>query len=338
MLVHDSTPHASASGAANQAGSFISTPMKPALSFAEQVRRMRSHGLVVDDEDEAIHFLSEANYYRIRGYWLTFEHNGKLDAGTTLDDIREVYRLDEELRLWLWAAIGQVEIKARTAFAYHLSMACGPLAHEDQKYFDDQKAHAKTIRSYEREKSRAQRDGVPCVVHNMSKYGDLPLWAAVEIMTMGNVSRLYGNLSDAASYAGGRTVSKAVADEFKIKPYHLKSWLQHLTYVRNLCGYHNRIYNRTVTTRATLLKADSKYQGSKAFPTFLVLMRIYEKLWPKQWERMAQRLGDIVSRHPSVSLRPLGFPEDWKTILSVPSTQERPRPGLLARMKRFLCG
>ena len=54
MLVHDSTPHASASGAANQAGSFISTPMKPALSFAEQVRRMRSHGLVVDDEDEAI--------------------------------------------------------------------------------------------------------------------------------------------------------------------------------------------------------------------------------------------------------------------------------------------
>lgn len=138
------------------------------------------------------------------------------------------------------------------------------------------------------------------------------------------------------SHSRGRTVSKAVADEFKIKPYHLKSWLQHLTYVRNLCGHHNRIYNQTVTTRATLLKADSKYQGSKAFPTFLVLMRIYENLWPKQWERMAQRLGDIVSRHPSVSLRPLGFPEDWKTILSVPSTQERPRPGLLARIKRFL--
>ena len=71
------------------------------------------------------------------------EHDGKIIPGTTLNDIHEIYLLDEGLRLWLWRAIEPVEIKARTAFAYHMSMALGPLAHEDAHNFDDVGAHKK---------------------------------------------------------------------------------------------------------------------------------------------------------------------------------------------------
>ncbi|PWG60466.1 Abi family protein [Bifidobacterium catulorum] len=314
-MIDNSTPHASAHGAANQAGSFSFSPMKPALSYKEQVQRMRSRGLIIDNEDEAVTWLSNLNYYRLRGYWITLEDNGKFLPGTTLTDIQAIYQFDQKLRLWLWHAIGPIEIKARTSFAYHLGRACGPLAHQTPGFFTNVKAHARSMNGYARERARAERDGVPCVVHNLRKYGDLPIWAAVEIMSMGTVSQLYGNLSTRASYPDGMTVSRAIARDFGTKPFLLKSWLRHLTYIRNLCGHHSRIYNRAMTTKATLLKADSRYDGPKAFPTIITLKRIYERLWQREWEDLADQLTGMVEEQPSVPLAPMGFPNGWRTIL-----------------------
>ena len=311
----DSTPHARTSSAANQAGSFSFFPMKPALSYEEQARRMRDRGLVIEDEDEAVAWLSDMNYYRLRGYWITLERDGRFLPGTTLADIQEIYRLDRDLRLWMWHAIGPIEIKARTSFAYHLGRACGPLAHRMPGLFSNGKAHARSMNGYAKELARAERDGVPCVVHNLRKYGDLPVWAAVEIMSMGTVSQLYGNLSDRASYPDGMTVARAIARDFDIKPFLLKSWLRHLTYIRNLCGHHSRIYNRVMTTRATLLRSDSRYDGPKAFATVITLKRMYERLWPDEWVSLSDDLVCLADSHPPVSLDPMGFPDGWRAAI-----------------------
>ncbi|MBL3896592.1 Abi family protein [Bifidobacterium longum] len=311
----NSTPHASVHDTANQAGSFSFSQVKPALSFEQQVELMRSRGLAVDDVDEAIRWLSETNYYRIRGYWLTFERDGRFIQGTTLDDIRDTYRLDAGLRLWLWSAIGPIEIKARTSLAYHMGTACGPLSYTDHEYFSDRRAHDKSMQNFRTERERAMRSKVPCVIHNMRKYGCLPIWAAVEIMSMGTMSRLYGNLADSAEYPDGPTVKEAVAKDFAIKPMYLKSWLQHLTYIRNLCGHHSRIYNRTMTSRARMLRADTRHAGLKAFPTIIVLKRIYERVWPEKWPQMTATLDTLIRKYPGVDLVPLGFPEDWRQII-----------------------
>ncbi|MBW3093069.1 hypothetical protein KIH79_09065, partial [Bifidobacterium sp. 82T10] len=72
----NSTPHARMFDAANQAGSFSFSPMKPALSYTEQVRRLRDRGLIISDESKAVKLLSDTNYYRLRGYWITLEQDG----------------------------------------------------------------------------------------------------------------------------------------------------------------------------------------------------------------------------------------------------------------------
>ncbi len=315
MIAHDSTPHASVSNAANQAGSFHFSDMKEALSLDRQVDRLREHGITVADDDAAAKWLSETNYYRISGYWLTLEHDGKIIPGTTLDDIREIYLLDEGLRSWLWKAIEPIEIKARTTFAYHMSLALGPLSHEDPDNFINAKAHKKSMDSYHRERERALRDGIPCVTHNMNKYGNLPAWAAVEIMSMGTVSRLVGNLAQSATYQDGRSVRDAISDEFGTTYYLLKSWLRHLTYVRNLCGHHNRIYNRSMTTKVTMLKKDLRFNSPKAFPSIITLMRIYENLWPDRWGELATDLVELFDSRPTVDIIPLGFTSDWRQII-----------------------
>ena len=309
-ITDNSTPRACPpSEAANQAGSFHVLMKKP-LSFDGQLDLMIERGLTVRDRDLAIKRLSEVNYYRIRGYWLTYEANGRFRPGTTFEDIWDTYELDSELREWVWRAISPIEIKARTLFAYHMSMELGPVAHEDVSYFRSAPAHARSMESLARERNRALRDGVPRVVHNVEKYGNLPVWAAVEIMSMGTISQLYGNLDPSKS-----DVAKLVARDFGVKPFMLRSWLRHLTYVRNICGHHSRLYNRVMTTRAALLRVDSDHDSEKEFPTFLVLKRIYERSWPEAWPSMVSELSDTAGKYAGIHLSPMGFPEDWKEVL-----------------------
>lgn len=75
----DSTPHASGN-AANQAGSSFS-PLPEATTYEEQLSKMEGCGLAVVDEKLAIARLRDLNYYRLRGYWLTFERDGSFIEG-----------------------------------------------------------------------------------------------------------------------------------------------------------------------------------------------------------------------------------------------------------------
>ena len=243
----DSTPHASGS-AANQAGSSFSL-LPNATSFEQQLSTMESRGLVINDRDFAIAKLQDFNYYRLRGYWLSF---------------------------------------------------------------------ARALLNYNRECDRAYNQGVPYVVHNVDKYGKLPIWAAVEIMSFGTLSMFYGNLDrHVGTDANGISLGKAIAEAFGTKPRYLKSWTHHLTTVRNIAAHHDRFYNRVMNIRPLLLKQDRRYASNKQFPTLLVIKRIYEKSWPDEWGVLAGELLACFGRHSNVNVRVMGFPANWKDVLGL---------------------
>lgn len=318
----NSTPHASVpTGTANQAGSSFS-PLPDATSYEEQLSRMEGRGLVVADEEFALARLCELNYYRLRGYWLTLERNDSFVKGASFDDVWEIYQLDRELRTWLWRAIAPIEIKLRTQFAYHFSHLCDAGAYLDAVNYRSRSKFDRAMSNFERERDRARDQGVPCVVHNMGKYGKLPVWAAVEIISLGTLSMLYGNLGpNTGASEGSKGVQAAVAEGFGTKPYYLKSWVHHLTMVRNIAAHHDRFYNRVMTICPSLLKRDERRvrrrDANKQFPTFLVIRRIYEKSWPEEWESLSAELASCIERHPSVSLAPMGFPKDWWEALGI---------------------
>ena len=318
----DSTPHASVpTGTANQAGSSFS-PLPDATTYEEQLSKMEGRGLVVADEAFAISRLRDLNYYRLRGYWLTLERDESFVEGASFDDVWEIYQLDRELRMWLWRAIAPIEIKLRTQFAYHFSHLCDAGAYLDAANYKSRSKFKKATSNFERERDRARDQGVPCVVHNMKKYGKLPVWAAVESMSLGTLSMLYGNLdSGAGANKGSKGVRAEVAEAFGTKPHYLKSWMHHLTTVRNIAAHHDRFYNRVMTICPSLLKRDERCirrrDANKQFPTFLVIRRIYEKSWPEEWKSLRAELASCIDRHPSVHLVPMGFPKDWKRALGI---------------------
>ena len=50
---------------------------KRPLPLAEQVTRLKQRGLVFDDENEAIAYLFNISYYRLRAYTYPFQENGE---------------------------------------------------------------------------------------------------------------------------------------------------------------------------------------------------------------------------------------------------------------------
>lgn len=302
---------------ANQAGSFF-VEMKPFLSVDQQVRHLVEMGIECPDASAAKELLSDVNYYRLRAYWMTFEHDGQIATGTELSSIVDVYRFDAELRQWLWAAIQPIEIKIRTSFAYFLSRDCGPIAYRDSLLFADNCRHRGLLSSIDQEIARAKKNQEPCVCHNLEKYGNLPCWAVVEVMTMGQVSSLIGLLRD-----GPRALptAKAIADAFGQRLPILKSWLMHLCAVRNLCAHQGRFYNRVMRIRPKMLRKDICWASNKEFPTFIVIKRLFEQTWPDRWNDMAIELGHIIDAYPNVSLAPMGFPDSWREVLGVPKAE-----------------
>ena len=118
-------------------------------------------------------------------------------------------------------------------------------------------------------------------------------------------------------------MKSAVANDFGVKATYLVSWLRHLTYVRNICGHHNRFYNRMMTSRPKMLKMDSGLaRCGKQFLTFVILMRIYEQSWPEAWSDRYDGLARILEGHGNASLTPMGFPEDWRDVLKLAATNE----------------
>lgn len=261
-------------------------PLPKPTTFDEQLSKMEDRGLIITNTEFALGKLRDLNYYRLRGYWLTLEDDNRFAKGATFDDVWEIYQLDCELREWVWKAIAPIEIKLRTQFAYEFANRLGPDSYLDGNNYLNKERFKRSIENFNRERRRAYSQGIPLVEHNVDKYGKLPVWAAVEIMSFGTLSMLYGNLSTSAGIGeDGRSISEAVAKAFGIKPRYLKSWAHHLTTVRNIAAHHDRFYNRVMGIRPNLL--------------------------------LGAELVECFNRHPNVSISPMEMPPNWKSVLGI---------------------
>ena len=100
---------------------------KPPLSVADQVKLLKQRGMEISNDDEATHYLTHINYYRLRAYWLPYEipnqkGDHRFQPGTRFIDIIAIYQFDRTLRLLLLDAIERVEISLRARWANYLSL------------------------------------------------------------------------------------------------------------------------------------------------------------------------------------------------------------------------
>lgn len=284
---------------------------KPPKTFDEQLDLLVARGMVVDDPDRAERYLSHLNYYRLAAYWLPFEQDHpthRFKPNTRFNTVLEHYIFDRELRLLVMDAIERVEVSLRTRWAYHLSHTYGPHVHLDAAIHKQGRwSHQDNVAALQEVVRRSSE----VFIRHFDGYDEElpPLWAVCEIMTLGQLSKWYANLR----YSRDRN---AIAAVYGLDEVNLVSFLHHLSTVRNLCAHHSRLWNREFAfawkrplRKPADLHLNFHADGKRLYNTLVMLAYLMDMINPHGWK---QRLNQLFTKHPEVSSRPMGFPDDWR--------------------------
>lgn len=160
--------------------------------------------------------------------------------------------------------------------------------------------------------------------HNFHNHdGQVPLWAAVEVMSFGTLSRTIKNLKTGNGSAFARLSEFYKYQTQKgnlVKPSYkmLSSWIQALVILRNTCAHNARIYNRSFNTSPKILQAD-RVSPKPPHSGLYQLMLAMKYLRPSDddWQEFFQSLDSLIQTYqPFISLSAMNFPSDWKIHLS----------------------
>ncbi|WP_291347412.1 Abi family protein [Desulfobacula sp.] len=290
---------------------------KPPLRIDDQIKLLTKRGMIIPDPSRAARYLSHISYFRLRGYWIPFEKNNKGKAhhfkvGTTFDDVLNLYLFDRKFRLLMLEAIERVEISFRAHFANALGLAYGSHFYLDDKYINDDNMHKRLIESLESEINRSTE----LFIKHYRKIYDSPvlppIWASAEVMSFGQLSLWFKNLKI-------RRDRNRVAKAYGIDESILKSFMHHLTFIRNITAHHGRLWNRRMTITMRLprkpqtLSAMFNPEATRYIGNTIVMLGYFLKLispgtsWP-------QRMRQLITRSPGIRPAAMGFQETWKDL------------------------
>jgi len=282
---------------------------KRPLSYIAQLQLLQSRGLHIKNEMVAEQFLANVSYYRFSAYCLPFEtdrHQFKPDI--TFEDVVALYRYDQTLRHLIDHALEMIEIYLRTKITYTLTMTNGPfihVIHEDNRYFFSQVRYDQWRRQIHAEIERSKES---FILHYRNQYDDfphLPLWMAVEVMSFGSLSKLFNNLT--------RAYQKQIGESLGFHESLLTSWLHSMTFVRNVCAHHARLWNREMAISMKYPRsAEWVGIGSKRVGSVLYIINLILKSMPgshvfrRSWQDDINGLIDN-SSHANFILKGMGF-------------------------------
>lgn len=268
--------------------------------------------MAIPDRAIAEHYLNFIGYYRLSGYFRGLTTPADLlhqrfRAGTTFQAALDLYIFDRKLRVLLTDALERIEVGVKAVMSNSGALTHGPFWICDQVHFDRGEHHHIMNEIDESTKTRAAHHLF--ITSFSGKYSDNypPSWMIMETLSFGAVSRIYEKMRG--------SLRVPVADTFEVHHNTLQSWLHALTFVRNVCAHHLRLWKRVFVFRPQIPKI---YQGiwpvqSQAllYIQCCVIWHMLRTVAPDStW---ARQLRELIIAHPQVSLASMGFPADWET-------------------------
>lgn len=315
---------------------------KPALTPAEQLKLLEARGLIVSDRGRALRLLEVTTLFRLSPYMRPFQYPDDSDhrfkPDSQLADIVSIYRFDSELRQLVMVAIERVEVAIRACISNTMAPRYGAHWYAERSHFSKFYRHARMMagledllhkesRQFERDEARISKNRVSVEVKQQrldrrmrdnyprfytvcySEPFPLPSWAAMEELSLGAVSHLYQGLARDKD-------RKRIAKRFGLPQSVLQSWLHTLTFVRNICAHHARLWNRELGVPPTwperLETPDGRPARNVPRRLFTVVMMLtYLTLQISPDTRWPARLQALLDEYPDIPRGPMGFPEDW---------------------------
>jgi len=284
---------------------------KQPLAIDEQVVRLSSRGLEITDTNRASHTLERISYYRLSAYWYPVKNtDSSFSAGANFDVALQLYEFDRHLRLLVMDAIERVEISLRTSITYTLSHTYGAFAHTDSANFRRHFRHDRWIEKVEHDSQYAQEDFVSHYRNTYDGFPTLPIWMATEVISLGALSRLYEGMLHGDQLK--------ISSDYHIQPVVLRAWLRTLTYIRNVCAHHARLWNRQLAVAPELPRHDEQWQApitptnQRLFAVLLILRQMMAHHHQGvHWQQRVSELLELIAAKDYWRIA-MGLPEDWQ--------------------------
>ena len=277
------------------------------IDVSKQIENLISLGLEIEDKNYAESLLNRVSYYRlIKAYSITLKEDGKYIDGTTFENIVDLYLFDMELRHILFSLIEYIEVYLRAVITNYFSLKYGNFGHKDISNYKKKNFQKSTIKGLEREIKRNKKS---LFINNFEKNyegGEIPFYAAIEVASFGTLSKMYKNMEN--------DDKKEIAKEFDVDYIYLESWIENLSYVRNICANYGRLYGAKLTKTPKLYK-EYLNQGISNNTIFASKINIKILAEDDYYDKFHTDLLELINKYPSVELKYLGFIEKWANII-----------------------
>ena len=228
----------------------------------EQVEILQSKGLIINDIPETKDILLRENYFFISGYRMLFmesQENKKFLPGTTFDELYSMFQFDRHVRNILFKNLLIIENNIKSIMAFHLSSRYGIREDEylNPKNFVLDRKRKKQVDDLLRKMKRQIRINGgqhQATMHYSEKYGYVPMWIAVKVLSFGIVSELFQILKP--------DDQETVANDFNLAKETLEIYLPVLANFRNLCAHEDILFEH----KAQRNIPDTKYHNLLKIP------------------------------------------------------------------------
>ena len=297
---------------------------KQIFTLQQQIKSYTDAGMTVEPSDSAEDMLTRVGYYRLRGYCFHLYDNSTKQyvPGTKFSDIVSLYNFDMELSHLLFGMLTSIEIALRARLSEALLIYGDALIITDPTPFKDKSLYWKNLSSIS---SEIARSNDVFIKHNFDKHdGQIPIWAVVETLSFGTLSKLVKNIDTASGpaysvlagyYRYTSTNGNIVAPSQKM----LSSWVQSVSIMRNICAHNGRIYNRAINTTPEILVADRvtpqpRYNGLYQMMLAMKYLRPNDQVWTD----FAIQFKQLKTKYDAViDLSRINFPADWEAHFTV---------------------
>ena len=327
ILTEPTTPlifHAQPGGTFSFMGCFMYQYPKQILTIAQQVQSYIDAGIVITSRADVEKALKSVGFYRLRGYSFHLYDNAtkKYVPGIKFEDILKLYQFDQELSALIFSMISKIEVALRVRLVEALLIHGEPLVLQDSSIFKEKKLYWQNISTVA---SEIARSNDVFIKHNFDNHdGEVPVWAAVEVLSFGTLSKIIKNLKTGT----GSSYSILTTNyQYKSKKGNLvnpsqkmlASWIQGVAVLRNMCAHNSRIYNRTIHTTPEILDVDKVTPPPAHNGLYQILLAMkYLRSSDEEWTTFVDAFDKLIQNNIGVvSLAAMNLPADWKTHLSV---------------------
>jgi len=283
--------------------------LKEPKTYEEQMQLIQSKGFIIENEQECIAFLEKVNYYRLSAYFLPFrKKDNSYFQNIKFSKIQKIYEFDNKIRSLLFQTIEEIEVYLRTQLSYYSGHTYGSLGYLDNSHFSpkhDSEKFAKMVEKCIDENSRT----LVVKHHNKNYDGKFPIWVIIEFFSLGTLSYFFSDLNIADQ-------KKLAKEMYATSPKNLGSWLHCITVLRNRCAHYSRLYYYLFPVMPRFQKKNYYTADRTLFTQLLVLKYLFpnKDIWNKS---ILPKIEGLVNDYlPDISLKHIGFPESWQSILS----------------------